>query len=233
MKLILVPTPIGNLEDITLRAIRVLQEADAVLAEDTRVSGQLLKHLGIQKPLLSFHAHNEHKTLPSVMERLRDGETLALVSDAGTPGISDPAFLLVRECIRMNIPVECLPGPTALIPALVLSGLPCDEFLFAGFFPVKKGRSTLLTSLSEEQRTLIIYESPHRILRTLRDLVNALGPDRRASLSRELSKLHEETLRGTLSELLGIVNERSLKGEMVLVVEGRIPKKKSHAQKEE
>lgn len=219
-KLILVPTPIGNLEDITLRAKRVLSEVAAVIAEDTRVSGRLLQHLGISKPFIAFHAHNEHRVLEDVIHRLSQGATLAMVSDAGTPGISDPGFLLVRECARHGIAVETLPGPTAFVPALVNSGLPCDRFAFEGFLPVKKGRRTRLNELKNETRTMVFYESPHRILRTLTDLCEVFGADRPAAVSRELSKLHEENARGTLAALLTHFGTKEPKGEFVLVVVG-------------
>lgn len=219
-KLYLVPTPIGNLEDITLRARRILGEVDAVLAEDTRVSGALLAHLGIDRPVRSFHAHNEHHVLAGVVARLQAGAVLALVSDAGTPGISDPGFLLVRACVEAGINVETLPGATAFVPALVNSGLPCDRFVFEGFLPVKKGRRTRLEALVTEPRTIVLYESPHRVARTLRDLAAVLGADRPASVSRELSKLHEETLRGTLGTLAGHFGTTVPRGEMVLCVAG-------------
>ena len=219
-KLILVPTPIGNLEDITLRAKRILGEVDAVIAEDTRVSGRLLQHLGISKPFIAFHAHNEHRVLEDIMARLAQGSVLAAVSDAGTPGISDPGFLLVRECVRKGIAVETLPGPTAFVPALVNSGLPCDRFVFEGFLPVKKGRQTRLNELKVETRTMIFYESPHRIVRTLTDLCASFGADRIASVSRELSKLHEENARGTLQTLCVHFSSKEPKGEFVVVVGG-------------
>jgi 16S rRNA (cytidine1402-2'-O)-methyltransferase len=219
-KLYLVPTPIGNLEDITLRARRVLGEVDAVLAEDTRVTGQLLAHLGVDRPLRSFHAHNEHHVLAGVIDRLQAGAVLALVSDAGTPGISDPGFLLVRGCVEAGIPVETLPGPTAFVPALVNSGLPCDRFVFEGFLPAKKGRRTRIDSLATEPRTIVLYESPHRIARTLRELAAAFGAGRSASVSRELSKLHEETRRGTLAALAEHFETVTPRGEMVVCVAG-------------
>lgn len=219
-KLILVPTPIGNLEDITLRAQRLLGEVDAVIAEDTRVSGRLLQHLGLSKPFIAFHAHNEHRVLEDIIARLSSGATLALVSDAGTPGISDPGFLLVRACARSGVPVETLPGPTAFVPALVSSGLPCDRFVFEGFLPVKKGRRTRLQLLAAEQRTIVFYESPHRIERTLRELAEVLGGERRAAVARELSKLHEEVLRGTLAELAAHFAATAARGEIVLCVAG-------------
>lgn len=220
-RLILVPTPIGNLEDITLRAKRVLEECDGVIAEDTRVTGKLLQLLGIKKPLIPFHAHNEHGMVGQLTQRLLNGERLVLVSDAGTPAISDPGFLLVREAIRNGMEVECLPGPTAFVPALVASGLPCDRFVFEGFLPVKKGRKTRLDELKREERTMIIYESPHRIARTLRDLSEAFGADRRASVGREISKLHEEHVRGTLAELHAHFTAKDPKGEIVLCVTGK------------
>ena len=219
-KLYVVPTPIGNLEDITLRAIRVLGEVELVLAEDTRVSGQLLAHLGIDRPLRSFHAHNEHHVLQGVVDKLKAGAVFALVSDAGTPGISDPGFLLVRACLEAGVPVETLPGPTAFVPALVSSGLPCDRFVFEGFLPVKKGRRTRLQLLAAEQRTIVFYESPHRIERTLRELAEVLGGERRAAVARELSKLHEEVLRGTLAELAAHFAATAARGEIVLCVAG-------------
>ncbi len=219
-RLILVPTPIGNLEDITLRAVRVLSEVDAVIAEDTRVSGRLLQHLGISKPFIPFHAHNEHHVLENVVSRLTQGGVFALVSDAGTPAISDPGFLLVRACVKAGIAVETLPGPTAFVPALVNSGLPSDRFTFEGFLPVKKGRQTRLNELKTETRTMILYESPHRIVRTLTDLADTFGPERPAAVSRELSKLYEENARGTLQELVAHFSAKEPKGEFVVVVGG-------------
>lgn len=219
-KLYLVPTPIGNLEDITLRAIRILREASLILAEDTRTGRQLLKHLGIEKKLLAHHQHNEHHALPEVIRFLKEGEQIALISDAGTPGISDPGFLLVRECIREDISVECLPGATALIPALVNSGFPTDRFCFEGFLPVKKGRQTRLKHLAAEPRTLILYESPHRLQKTLEELKMHFGTDRKASLSRELTKIYEETVRGTLAELAEHFSKKPVKGEIVICLEG-------------
>jgi 16S rRNA (cytidine1402-2'-O)-methyltransferase len=217
-KLYLVPTPIGNLEDITLRAIRILKEVDLILAEDTRTSGVLLKHYGISKPLQSHHIHNEHKTVETLANRINDGLNVALISDAGTPSISDPGFLLVRTCIENGIDVECLPGATSFVPALVVSGLPSDRFHFEGFLPTKKGRKTRLEHLAQLDCTVIFFESPHRIGKTLKELTQYFGGERKASLSRELSKLHEETLRGTLDELVEITESRVLKGEMVVVV---------------
>lgn len=220
MALVLVPTPIGNLEDITLRALRVLKEADLILAEDTRTTGFLLKHFGIQKPLQSHHAHNEHHTVQNMVARLEKGEKICLVSDAGTPGISDPGFLLIRACLAAGIDVECLPGATAVIPALVQSGFPTDRFVFEGFLPVKKGRQTRLKQLAEEDRTMVFYESPYRVVKTLTQLAEILGPERKASASRELTKMYEETVRGTLSEIIRIFEQKTPKGEFVLVVEG-------------
>lgn len=219
-QLVLVPTPIGNLDDITLRARRVLEEVDAVIAEDTRVTGRLLQHLGIDKPLISFHINNEHRMVEQLAQRLAAGERFALVSDAGTPAISDPGFLLVRECIRNGVPVECLPGPTAFVPALVLSGLPCERFVFEGFLPQKKGRRTRLEGLRTETRTMVFYESPHRLLKALDEFVSVFSPARAASISRELSKLHEETLRGTLSGLKDHFRAHEPRGEFVVVVAG-------------
>lgn len=220
VKLVLVPTPIGNLEDITLRAINVLKDADLILSEDTRNTGFLLKHLGISKPLQSHHAFNEHQTIGKAVERLKKGEKIVLVSDAGTPAISDPGFLLVRECIRNGIEVDCLPGATAFVPALVNSGLPCDRFTFEGFLPVKKGRQTRLKALVAEERTMIFYESPFRLLKTLENFVEYFGADRPASVSREITKMYEETVRGTLSEIIANFASRSIKGELVIVVQG-------------
>jgi len=219
-KLYLVPTPIGNLGDITLRAIEVLKNVDIVLAEDTRKSGFLLKQFQISKPVQSHHKFNEHKTLESIVERIMGGTTVALVTDAGTPGISDPGFLLVRACIEKGIEVESLPGPTAFVPALVNSGLPCDRFVFEGFLPQKKGRQKRLTELSHETRTMVLYESPYRLVKTLTQLAEHFGPERKGSVSRELTKVHEETVRGTLQELALYFSKGTVKGEIVLVVEG-------------
>lgn len=219
--LYLVPTPIGNLEDITLRAIRILGEVDTVLAEDTRTSGRLLQHLGLKKPLQSYHLHNEHQAVARLLDRLEKGERMALVSDAGTPGISDPGFLLVRECLSRGLKVECLPGATAFVPALLKSGFGAERFVFEGFLPVKKGRQTRLRELATETRTLIFYESPHRLVKSLEQLAEALGPDRPASVSRELTKLFEETVNGTLAELAALFAARpTIKGELVVVVQG-------------
>ena len=220
-KLYLVPTPIGNLEDITLRAINMLKSVDVILAEDTRTSGHLLKHLGISKPLQSYHIHNEHQTVQRIIQRILKGETMALISDAGTPAVSDPGFLLVRECLKNGIDIECLPGPTAFVPALVNSGLPTDRFTFEGFLPHKKGRQTRLTELKEEERTMIFYESPHRLLKSLQQFSEYFGEDRQASVSRELTKLYEETIRGTLTEIIAYFAEKTIKGEIVIVVAGK------------
>jgi len=219
-KLYLVPTPIGNLKDMTFRAVEVLKESDVVLAEDTRNSGILLRHYEIETPMRSYHMHNEHQATEDIIRQLNDGQTISIITDAGTPGISDPGYLLAKECVANNIAIECLPGATAFVPALVVSGLPNNEFTFIGFIPVKKGRKTKLDSLVDEKKTMIFYESPHKIGRTLKDLAETFGPERRASLSREISKKFEETLRGSLSELAEITEKRNLKGEMVLVVEG-------------
>ncbi len=218
--LFLVPTPIGNLEDITLRALRILKEVDVILAEDTRTSGKLLKHFDISTPMQSYHAFNEHRAVEGLVQRLAS-ERMALVSDAGTPAISDPGFLLVRECLAQGIAVECLPGPTALIPALVNSGLPADRFIFEGFLPHKKGRQTRLKQLAKESRTIVLYESPHRLVKALGQLAEHLGEDRQASVSRELTKLHEETQRDTLRELANYYANSTVKGEIVIVVEGK------------
>ena len=220
-KLYLVPTPIGNLEDITLRAIKVLKEVDVVLAEDTRTSGKLLKHFEIATPLQSHHMHNEHKQVESLVQKLKGGTVYALISDAGTPAISDPGFLLTRACVENDIEVECLPGATAFVPALVNSGLPNDRFVFEGFLPLKKGRQTRLQELAEENRTMVFYESPHKLLKTLGQFVDYFGADRPVSVSRELTKLYEETVRGTLSEVLEHFNQKSPKGEFVVIVGGK------------
>jgi 16S rRNA (cytidine1402-2'-O)-methyltransferase len=220
-KLFIVPTPIGNLEDMTLRAIRVLKEADLILAEDTRNSGKLLQHYGIETSMQSHHMHNEHRTLEGIVARLKAGALIALISDAGTPSISDPGFLLTRACVEEGVAVECLPGPTAFVPALVNSGLPSDKFVFEGFLPVKKGRLTRIKELAVETRTMILYESPHKLLKTLEQLVEYFGPDRPVSVSRELSKLYEETVRGSLAEVLIHFKDQPPKGELVLVVGGK------------
>ena len=220
-KLYLVPTPIGNLKDITLRAIEVLQQADLILAEDTRTSGKLLKHYEIGTPMQSHHMHNEHKTVDAIVARINSGETIALISDAGTPAISDPGFLLTRACVENGIEVDCLPGATAFVPALVNSGLPNDRFVFEGFLPVKKGRQSRLKLLAEESRTIIFYESPHKLLKTLSQLSEFFGENRRISVSRELSKMHEETVRGSITEVLAHFEAKQVKGEIVIVVEGK------------
>ena len=219
--LYLVPTPVGNLKDITLRALEVLQQVDLILAEDTRTSGKLLQHYTIQKPVSPYHQHNEHKILQHLVDQLLAGKVMALVTDAGTPGISDPAFLLVRECIKNNIRVESLPGATAFVPALVNSGLTTNRFAFEGFLPLKKGRHTMLTKLAEEERTLIFYESPVRLVKTLADLAEYFGADRRCCVSRELTKMFEENARGTLAEVHDYFSTKTVKGEIVIVVEGK------------
>jgi len=219
-KLFLVPTPIGNLKDMTFRAIETLNESDLILAEDTRNSGILLKHYEITTPMRSYHAHNEHKVTDEIIQQLKEGKTFSLITDAGSPGISDPGYLLAKACVENEIEVMALPGATAFVPALTVSGLISNEFVFVGFLPVKKGRQTKLNELKEEKRTLIFYESPHKITRTLKDLAESFGAERKASLSREITKKFEETLRGTLEELHKISETRNLKGEMVLVVEG-------------
>jgi 16S rRNA (cytidine1402-2'-O)-methyltransferase len=216
----LIPTPIGNLEDITLRAIRLLKEVDLILAEDTRVSIKLLKHFEIGTPLQSFHMHNEHKKVEKVVEQLKNGKTVALISDAGTPGISDPGFLLVREALKEGVEVQCLPGPTALIPALVQSGIPCERFVFEGFLPPKKGRQTRLKQMAIETRTQVFYESPHKLLKTLEQLVTYFGADRSIAVVREISKLYESTFRGSAQEGLDFFEAHPPKGEFVIVVEG-------------
>lgn len=221
VSLYLVPTPIGNLEDITLRALRILREVDFILSEDTRTTGHLLKHHAITTHLVAHHKFNEHASVQRVIDRLQEGATAALVTDAGTPGISDPGFLLVRSCIEAGLKIECLPGPTALIPALVGSGLPCDSFLFAGFLPHKKGRQTILKKLAESEHTIVLYESPHRLVKTLHQLSEFLGPERKTSVARELTKIYEEHVRGTVSELIDHFTQKPPKGEIVIVVEGK------------
>ncbi len=218
--LFLVPTPIGNLEDITLRSIRILKEADLILAEDTRTSSHLLKHLGISKPMKSYHAHNEHKVLEEIIQRIEEGQTIALITDAGTPGISDPGFLIVRECIRQGVEVQTLPGPTAFVPALVNSGLPSDRFCFEGFLPLKKGRQTRLQSLKQEERTMIFYESPYRLVKSLTQFGEIFGEERRACVSREISKMFEENFHGTLKECKDHFSAKTVKGEIVIIVAG-------------
>ena len=220
-KLYIVPTPIGNLEDMTFRAIKVLQEVDLILAEDTRTSGKLLKHFEITTPMQSHHMHNEHKMVDRIVERLKSGESIALISDAGTPAISDPGFLLTRTCIENDIEVDCLPGATAFVPALVNSGFPNDKFIFEGFLPIKKGRQTRLQLLAEETRTMIFYESPHKLIKTLTQFAEYFGEDRKVSVSRELTKLYEETIRGTAKDLLTHFTDKTPKGEFVIVVEGK------------
>lgn len=220
-KLYLVPTPIGNLKDMTFRAIKVLKKVDMILAEDTRTSGKLLKHFEVETPLQSHHMHNEHKQLESLVQKLKGGATLALISDAGTPAISDPGFLLTRACVENDIAVECLPGATAFVPALVNSGLPNDRFVFEGFLPIKKGRQTRLQLLAEENRTMVFYESPHKLIKTLTNFKEYFGEDRPISVSRELTKLYEETIRGTIAEVVAHFEKKTPKGEFVLVVGGK------------
>ncbi|HNW91116.1 MAG TPA: 16S rRNA (cytidine(1402)-2'-O)-methyltransferase [Bacteroidales bacterium] len=220
-KLYIIPTPIGNLEDITLRAIRILKEADVILAEDTRTSSVLLKHHGITNKMFAYHQFNEHRSLQSIVQRIQSGETMAMISDAGTPGISDAGFLLVRECISQGIDVECLPGPTAFVPALVISGLPCDRFYFEGFLPHKKGRQTRFTFLAQLETTVVIYESPHRLLKTLEKCREFFGEERKAAVVRELTKIHEEVIRGSLGEIILSLQDKIIKGEIVIVIEGK------------
>lgn len=229
-KLYIVPTPIGNLEDMTFRAIRILKEAAFILAEDTRTSSVLLKHFGIENKLFSHHKFNEHKTVVSLSDRILEGNSIAMISDAGTPGISDPGFLLVRQCVSEGIEVECLPGPTALIPALVVSGLPCDKFRFEGFLPQKKGRQKILTELSQEIVTMVFYESPFRLLKSLTQMAEHFGSERACCVCRELSKLYEEIFRGTIFEAIQHFSAKDIKGEIVLVIAGR--EKKSHEPEE-
>ena len=224
-KLILVPTPIGNLEDITLRSIRMLKEADVIYAEDTRVTKKLLSHLEIHKQVIPFHAHNEHRSLNRVISQIMGSENTVLVSDAGTPAISDPGFLLVRECVKEGIEVECLPGPTAFVPALVASGLPCDRFVFEGFLPQKKGRQTKFREMAEEQRTIVLYESPHRLVKCLGQVCEFMGEDRPVSVSREITKMFEEHIRGTAKEVLEHYEQHSPKGEIVVII-GKTEKNK-------
>lgn len=221
MKLYLVPTPIGNLEDITLRALNVLKSVDLILAEDTRTSGILLRHFQVSKPLQSYHIFNEHQITSLIIKRLQNNETIAFISDAGTPGISDPGFFLIRECIKNNITVECLPGATAFVPALVNSGLPTDKFIFEGFLPHKKGRQTKMNTLKEEERTMIFYESPHRLLKTLEQFKENFGANRQVSVSRELTKIYEENIRGTIEEVINYYTKKGVKGEIVLVLAGK------------
>lgn len=219
--LYLVPTPLGNLKDITLRSIEVLQSVDVILCEDTRTSSKLLQHYQIHKPLSPYHQHNEHKILQHLIDQLVAGKTMALITDAGTPGISDPAFLLVRECVKNNIKTECLPGATAFVPGLVNSGLPINRFVFEGFLPLKKGRQTLFKKLAEEERTMVFYESPMRLVKTLEEMINYFGPQRLCSVSRELTKMFEETKRGTLNDVCTYFKSKDVKGEIVIVVEGK------------
>jgi len=220
-KLVIVPTPIGNLEDITLRALRIFRECDLILAEDTRVTKKLLSHFEITKHVLPFHAHNEHKALSGMIDRIMANTITVLVSDAGTPGISDPGFLLARECVAKGINVECLPGPTAFVPALVASGFPCDRFVFEGFLPHKKGRQTKLTRLGQEDRTVILYESPHRLIKCLEQICEFIGPERNVCVVRELSKIYEEYKRGTAEEVLAHYKSAAPKGEIVVLIEGK------------
>lgn len=229
-KLVVVPTPIGNLEDITFRAINILKSCDLILAEDTRTSGFLLKHYEISTKMYSHHKFNEHKTSEHIVERIKAGETIALISDAGTPAISDPGFLLVRECVREGVEVLCLPGATAFVPALVMSGLPNDRFCFEGFLPQKKGRQTRLKELANESRTMVFYESPYRVVKTLTQLAEYLGDDRNASVSREISKMYEETVRGTIIELISHFKLNEPKGEFVIIVDGKVENKKNNLQ---
>lgn len=220
-KLILVPTPIGNLEDITLRAIRILKEADIIFAEDTRVTGKLLHYLEISKPLQPFHSHNEHRSLTNAIDKIKGNNMCVLASDAGTPGISDPGFLLVRACLENGIEVECLPGPAALIPALVASGLPCDRFVFEGFLPHKKGRQTKLKTIALEERTTVLYESPHRLVKCLAQIMEFIGEERKVCVARELSKMHEEYKRGTAKEVFEYYSAHPPKGEIVIIIDGK------------
>ena len=219
--LYLVPTPLGNLKDITLRALETLQQVDVILCEDTRTSQKLLQHYQIKKPLSPYHQHNEHKIVPHIVDQLVAGKTMALITDAGTPGISDPAFLLVRECIKQNVQVNCLPGAAAFVPALVNSGIPTNRFVFEGFLPMKKGRQTLLKQLAVEERTIIFYESPMRLVKTLEEMAQYLGPERICCVSRELTKMFEENKRGSLTEVAAYFKEKTVKGEIVVVVAGK------------
>ena len=233
-KLILVPTPIGNLDDITLRSIKILEKAEVIFAEDTRVTRRLLDHLGLKNTVISFHSQNEHRQLDQVVRKIQEVTYAVLVSDAGTPGISDPGFLLVRACIQEGISIECLPGPTAFVPALVASGLPCDKFVFEGFLPHKKGRQTRLKLLSEESRTIVLYESPHRLLKCLAELISFFGADRKVCVCREITKFYEEFARGTAEEVLLHFQRKEVKGEIVIIVDGKeeiIVKSKSYKDK--
>jgi 16S rRNA (cytidine1402-2'-O)-methyltransferase len=229
----LVPTPIGNLADITLRAIEILKSVNLILAEDTRTSGFLLKHYNINKPIQSFHNFNEHKVLNNIIERLKTGETMALVSDAGTPGISDPGFLIARECLKEGLTIECLPGATAFVPALIKSGLPADRFSFEGFLPQKKGRMTMMKELADEKRTMIFYESPYRLVKTLTQFAEYFGANRKASVSRELTKKFEETVNGTIQEILNHFTTKEVKGEIVIVVAGKDDRNYDHENDDE
>lgn len=219
-KIYIVPTPIGNLDDITLRAINILKDVDLILCEDTRRSKKLLVHYEIETPLRSHHKFNEHQEVDIIIEKIKSGTKVALISDAGTPGISDPGYLIVRTCIQNNIEIDCLPGPTAFVPALINSGIPSDKFIFEGFLPLKKGRKTRLEILSREERTMVFYESPHKILKTLNDFLIHFGSNRKVSISRELTKIYEETIRGTIHSVLESLTEKSIKGEIVVIVEG-------------
>lgn len=221
MKLYLVPTPVGNLGDMTYRGVEVLKSVDLILAEDTRTSRVLMQHYGIETPLQSYHIFNEHQTVAGLVERLLSGTTIAVVTDAGTPGISDPGFLLVREAVKAGVEVECLPGATAFVPALIDSGLPCDRFVFLGFLPHKKGRQTAIKTLADEERTMVVYESPYRLVRLLEELREVLGEERQVSVSREISKLHAETARGTVAEVLAHFKEKDVKGEIVVIISGK------------
>ncbi len=221
MKLYLVPTPVGNLGDMTYRGVEVLKSVDLILAEDTRTSRVLMQHYGIETPLQSYHIFNEHQTVAGLVERLLSGTTIAVVTDAGTPGISDPGFLLVREAVKAGVEVECLPGATAFVPALIDSGLPCDRFVFLGFLPHKKGRQTAIKALADEERTMVVYESPYRLVRLLEELREVLGEERQVSVSREISKLHAETARGTVAEVLAHFKEKDVKGEIVVIISGK------------
>ncbi len=221
MKLYLVPTPVGNLGDMTYRGVEVLKSVDLILAEDTRTSRVLMQHYGIETPLQSYHIFNEHQTVAGLVERLLSGTTIAVVTDAGTPGISDPGFLLVREAVKAGVEVECLPGATAFVPALIDSGLPCDRFVFLGFLPHKKGRQTAIKALADEERTMVVYESPYRLVRLLEELREVLGEERQVSVSREISKLHAETVRGTVAEVLAHFKEKDIKGEIVVIISGK------------
>ena len=221
MKLFLVPTPVGNLGDMTYRGVEVLKSVDLILAEDTRTSRVLMQHYSIETPLQSYHIFNEHQTVAGLVERLLSGTTIAVVTDAGTPGISDPGFLLVREAVKAGVAVECLPGATAFVPALIDSGLPCDRFVFLGFLPHKKGRQTAIKALADEERTMVVYESPYRLVRLLEELREVLGEERQVSVSREISKLHAETARGTVAEVLAHFSQKEVKGEIVVIISGK------------